>query len=182
MFQYISMHPDFVGANLHTKEAGYFMRRDLTWDQYIKHFPVGVVAGEQIPQYMSVCTIPRKIFQYCSRKTKVVMLFRNLIDRFISFYLYKRMINKRIQISMDNHVKSQLNKYNAAATQLQLCITNTTHEQCCMPRGTNDIYDGLYYLHLLNWLCNFPAENIMIINIEEFYQYPPTAIHRDCIS
>ena len=176
MFRYISMHPDFVGANLHTKEVGYFMRGDLTWNQYIKHFPVGVVAGEQIAEYISVCTVPRQIFQHCGRKSKVVMLFRNPVHRITSFYLFKRMRNRRVQISIDHHVNSQMNKYNPAATQLQLCITNTTHKQCCMPKGTNDIYDGLYYLQLLNWLCNFPAENIMIINSEEFYQYPPRAV------
>ena len=172
MFRYVSMHPDFVGANLHTRELGYFLRRDLPWDQYIKYFPIGVVAGEHLAEYLSVCAVPGKIFQYCGRKTKVVMLFRNPVDRFISFYLYKRMRNKRIQVSIDNHLNSQLNNYNVAATQLQLCIKNTTNKQCCMPRGTNDIYDGLYYLQLMNWLCNFPAENIMIINSEEFYEFP----------
>ena len=176
MIQYISMHPDFVGANLHTKEVGYFMRCDLTWDQYIKHFPVGVVAGEQVAEYMSVCTVPRQIIQHCGRKSKVVMLFRNPVHRIISFYFFKRMRNRRVQISIDHHINSQLNKYNPAATQLQSCITNTTQKQCCMPKGTNDIYDGLYYLQLLNWLCNFPAENIMIINSEEFYQNPPRAV------
>ena len=27
---------------------------------------------------------------------------------------------------------------------------------------------GLYYPQVMNWLCNFPAENIMIIQSEEF--------------
>ena len=34
------------------------------------------------------------------------------------------------------------------------------------------VFEGVYYVHLLNWLCNFPAENIMIINSEEFYRHP----------
>ncbi len=34
------------------------------------------------------------------------------------------------------------------------------------------VYEGLYYIHLLNWLCNFPAENILIINSEEFFRKP----------
>ena len=36
----------------------------------------------------------------------------------------------------------------------------------------NMVFEGLYYIHLLNWLCNFPAENILILNSEEFYEHP----------
>ena len=38
------------------------------------------------------------------------------------------------------------------------------------------IYEGLYYVHLMNWLCNFPSENIMIINSEEFYRNASTVL------
>ena len=36
----------------------------------------------------------------------------------------------------------------------------------------NMIFDGIYYIHLLNWLRNFPTENILILNSEEFYEHP----------
>ena len=36
------------------------------------------------------------------------------------------------------------------------------------------IFEGLYYIHLSNWLCNFPAENILLINSEEMYQNTST--------
>ena len=36
----------------------------------------------------------------------------------------------------------------------------------------NMLFEGLYYVHLMNWLCNFPAENILIIRSEVFFQHP----------
>ena len=41
----------------------------------------------------------------------------------------------------------------------------------CRFRPTESmIFEGLYYVHLLNWMCNLPADNILIINSEEFYR------------
>jgi len=47
----VSMHPGFEGAELRKKgfargEIFYFTRHDMTWYQYKKHFPTGVVTGE----------------------------------------------------------------------------------------------------------------------------------------
>ena len=38
------------------------------------------------------------------------------------------------------------------------------------------IYEGLYYVFIMNWLCNFPSQNIMIINSEEMYRHPAAVL------
>jgi len=81
--------------------------------------------------------------------------------------------------SIEDYVNLHLNKYIVTATQPQFHIRNVTNEwnkQRCMPRSTNLINFGLYYPQVMNWLCNFPVENIMIIQSEEFYQYPSRVV------
>ena len=72
------MHPGFEGADLHKKGFGkgetlYFIRHDMTWNQYKKHFPTGVVTGESTGWYLSTCEVPKKMFESCGRKAKVVI-------------------------------------------------------------------------------------------------------------
>ena len=186
ILRYVSMHPGFEGADLHKKGFGkgeifYFTKHGMTWDQYKKHFPTGVVTGESTAWYLSTCEVPKRMFESCGRKAKVVMLLRNPIHRIVSHYVMNRMAQKNMQASIDEFVSSELKKYNVKATQPQMRIKDVLidwNKQRCMPQlaKTNVIYFGLYYLQLMNWLCNFPAENIMIIQSEEFYSNPTTVV------
>ena len=185
MLEFVSMHSDFEGAELRTGKFGgkgelnFFRRRGMTWDQYKKHFPTGVITGESSTWYMSECEVPKRIFQFCGKKAKVVMLLRNPVHRIISHYVMEKMWGQHKSFSIEDYVSLHLNKYIATATQPQFHIRNVTNEwdkQRCMPRNTNLINFGLYYPQIMNWLCNFPAENIMIIQSEEFYQYPSRVV------
>ena len=54
--RFVSMHPGFEGADFHRKGFGkgetfYFTKHGMTWDQYKKHFPTGVVTGESTAWY-----------------------------------------------------------------------------------------------------------------------------------
>ena len=186
LIELVSMHPNFEGAELQKRgfskgELFYFTRppthfkSPMTWGQYIKHFPTGVVTGESTSWYLSGCEVPKKLFQACGRKAKVVMLFRNPVRRIISQYVMHRMTLRKKNASVDLFVSRQLTLYNQAANKLY--IRNVAHDwnkQSCMPQldAKNVIYFGLYYVHLMNWLCNFPAENIMVVNSEEFFLQP----------
>ena len=186
MLEFVSMHPGFEGAALRKKgfakgEIFYFTRHDMTWYQYKKHFPTGVVTGESTAWYLSTCEVPKRMFESCGRKAKVVMLLRNPVHRIVSHYVMNRMANKSMNISIDEFVSSELKRYNVKAIQPQMRIKNVPGDwskQRCMPQleNTNVIYFGLYYVQLMNWLCNFPAENIMIMQSEEFYHYPTTVV------
>lgn len=188
LIELVSMHPNFEGAELQKRgfskgELFYFTRppthfkSPMTWGQYIKHFPTGVVTGESTSWYLSGCEVPKKLFQACGRKAKVVMLFRNPVRRIISQYVMHRMTLRKKNASVEVFVSRQLTLYNQAANKLHTYISNVAHDwnkQSCMPQldAKNVIYFGLYYVHLMNWLCNFPAENVMVVNSEEFFLQP----------
>ena len=185
LIELVSMHPNFEGAKLHKRgfskgELFYFMRppkvikSPMKWDRYKKQFPTGVVTGESTSLYLSGCEVPKKLFQACGRKAKVVILFRNPIRRIISHFVMHRMILRKKNISVEDFVSLQLTKYSQAANKPHLYINNVTHDwnkQTCIPQldVKNVVHLGLYYVHLMNWLCNFPAENIMVVNSEEFF-------------
>ena len=38
------------------------------------------------------------------------------------------------------------------------------------------IYEGLYYIFVMNWLCNYPSQNVMIINSEEMFHHTPSVM------
>ena len=42
----------------------------------------------------------------------------------------------------------------------------------------NLLYEGLYSVFLANWLCVWPAENILIINSEEFFKAPGKIVNQ----
>lgn len=46
--------------------------------------------------------------------------------------------------------------------------------------ASNILYEGLYYVHLLNWICNFPAENILVIKNEDFFKHPSQILKHSC--
>ena len=186
LIELVSIHPNFEGAELQKRGVGkgelfYFTRSPtrikapMTWDEYIKHFPTGVVTGESTSWYLSGCEVPKKLFQACGRKAKVVMLFRNPVRRIISQYVMHRMILRKKNFSVEDFVSRQLTLYNQAATNTYISnVTRDWSKQSCMPQldARNAIHFGLYYVHLMNWLCNFPAENIMVVNSEEFFLQP----------
>ena len=179
MLEFVSMHPDFEGAELQRKdfskgELNYFSMfyYKTAWEKYKKYFPTGVVTGESTSQYLADCNVPKRLFESCGRKAKVVMLLRNPVHRIISFYVMERM-RSGTKLPLENFVRSELKKYP------KWNIKNVTHEWNkvrCMTRGTTVIYSGFYYPQVMNWLCNFPAENLMIINSEEFYQRPSETV------
>ena len=81
---------------------------------------------------------------------------------------------------MHTEASSKISKL--LTTELQSLYQSFTHRKvnasdlsdsvnmlsCLYSPARNCIYEGMYYVHLHNWLCNFPAENILILSTEEF--------------
>ena len=186
MIQYISKHPDFKGAKLKGPNVGevfFFMGKHYKpesanqWRWYLSNFPKGVITGESSVGYMVHCLVPERIFWACGKQARIVMLLRNPVDRFVSNFLmrvrvpaYGNKITKSTAITsvIQEELKAFFNKTSkvSAATLTQ----NWRHMRCTFQQSENMIFEGLYYIHLSNWLCNFPSENILLINSEEMYQ------------
>ena len=190
MIQYVSKHPDFKGAKLNGPNVGevfFFMSKYYKpesmkqWRWYLSNFPKGVITGESSVGYMVHCLVPERIFWACGKQAKIVMLLRDPVDRFVSNFLmrvrvpaYGNKITKSTPITsvIQEELKAFLNRTSKLnpATLTQ----NWRNLRCTFQQSENMIFEGLYYIHLSNWLCNFPAENILLINSEEMYQNTST--------
>ena len=77
MLEFVSMHPDIEGAELRTGKFGgkgelnFFRRRGMTWDQYKKHFPTGVITGESSTWYSQSVKFLRGSFSSVVGKLKL---------------------------------------------------------------------------------------------------------------
>ena len=192
LYQYVSKHPDFTGVRLNkgprAGEIFYFSRQYiddnmLSWQKYRSCFPQdGSMSGDSSVANLLQCEVPRRIFDSCGKQAKVVMLLRNPIERFISNYLMRVRIRKLSYGSSSGVIKKSVEKYLQQVTKrgvISLQIEKDwTKLLCLFGPSQNLVFEGIYFVHLLNWLCNFPAENIMIINSEEFFASPSTILRQ----
>lgn len=180
LYQYISQHPDFKGIRLNkgprVGETFYFCRNDYVtkpWKKYISMFPPGnAMTGDS-----SVCNLvhvssPKRIYQSCGKRAKVVMLFRNPVDRLESNYLMRVRISDLKYSNISSFVKLHSYKFRwkTPAVNAEDMPKEWSKLVGLFGPASNMVFEGLYYVHLLNWICNFPAENILILNSEEFYR------------
>ena len=192
LYQYVSKHPGFKGVNLKNVRRGgetfYFEHRTFidnmqSWQNYKNLFPQNAsMSGESSVGNLLHCKVPQRLFSSCGKQAKVVMLFRNPIERFVSNYLMRFGIGTQSHRKFFSAKKYFIKKYlkgvmNRSVITQQI-EKDWTKLLCLFGPGHNMVFEGIYYVHLLNWLCNFPAENIMIINSEEFFASPPTILRQ----
>ena len=183
MYQYLSQHPDFGGIRLNNGAASgetfYFNNHyyRISWKDYVSEFPTDKLSGESTVGYLLYCPVPLRLYSNCGRTTKVVVLLRDPLERFqSSFRLSVRSPshkNYNNQSHISDDVDKQIERFylKVAASRGMDYLSNHPNEIACLrhdPSDRNMVYAGLYYVHLHHWLCNFPAENIIILNTEQF--------------
>ena len=86
----------------------------------------------------------------------------------------KARLNTTRYTTISTVVKRSLDRFLKKAQKSTLNVKNLPAQWSKLANlfepAKNMVYEGLYYIHLSNWMCNFPAENILIINSEEFYR------------
>ena len=181
LYNYISKHPDFEGIFLNKRpgigETFYFASSRYlkwSWEEYVELFPSReVMSGDASVGNLVQCQVPERIFTACGKQAKVVMLLRDPVVRFVSNVLFRHAklsetTNKELeQIYSKKRFQSLMTDMDEA-----LVAKNWSSLLCLFSQSANIVYEGLYYVHLLNWLCNFPPENILIVNSEEFFSEP----------
>lgn len=186
LYQYVSKHPDFEGTKLDSGpkvgETFYFSShyKLKSWKTFLKYFPSdGVMTGESSVGNLVACDSPKHIFESCGKQAKVVMLFRNPIDRLTSNFLMRarlKLVHISNSTSIATVIKLHLDNFFRTILKRNIDVTRLPEQwasmTCVFDPAINLVYEGLYYVHLMNWLCNFPRENILIINSEEFYIKP----------
>ena len=181
LYNYMSHHPDFHGIFLNKRpgigETFYFASKykKMDWKEYVELFPPRDVAmsGDASVANLVQCDVPKRIFTACGKQAKIVMLFRDPVDRFVSNILYSHKLNGSLSNWITEMVKqfSEKNTFLTETDEFNV-VEKWSSLVCLFAQAKNKVFEGLYYIHLLNWLCNFPPENILIINSEEFFSKP----------
>ena len=183
LYQYVSKHPDFEGARLEygpgAGETFHFSARyeKESWEDYLRRFPSdGVMTGDASVGNFVRCEVPKRIFESCGKQAKIVMLLRDPVNRFVSNFLMRARSGVRHvhnASSLRTHMKAELDWFLSAVLEHNIDVSRMTEHWdkllCLFGPSTSMVFEGVYYVHLYNWLCNFPRENILILNSEEFY-------------
>ena len=194
LIKYLSAHPDFSGANInlkgslayHVGETDYFsLYYSYTWKKYkAQFFGGGHVLGDSSVSNFMDCHVPARIYKSCGesmKSMKFIMLLRDPVERFQSNYQFRvhykfNGYTKDSPVNISFFVNKEIKNFHNALLERRL-DPNTAQDHlnnllCMFKPGGNAIYEGLYPVHVHHWLCNVPAENILIINSEEFFQHP----------
>lgn len=184
LYQYLSHHPDFEGIHLEegpmAGETFYFSARYTTenWKTYTSRFPKGsVMTGDASVGNFVNCNVPARILQSCGNFSKILILLRNPINRYVSNFLMRTRLrtkdfsnNTGISTIISLEIDSFYNKLIKNGVSLGLSPDMWDQFRCLFKPADNMLFEGLYYVHLMNWLCNYPLNNILIMNSEEFYE------------
>jgi len=172
LYQYLVRHTDFRGIRVDkgpfSGETYHFTSRykHESWEKYKLHFPSSVFSGEKSTGMFYTCEAPKWLYESCGRTSKVIVLLRNPTSRYISAMGSKPSHQILIQVLSD------IETYNEATQGHSQKIDQDTNCESWIYSIKNHLYIGLYSLHLANWLCNFPSENILLLNSEEFRKSP----------
>jgi len=181
--QYLSQHPNLTGANLdmdyHAGETGYFTRYFKNpWEWYKSQFSRNgtILCDGSVANFVG-CDVPRKLYQTCSNaeKIKFIALLRDPVERFQSNFRFRVRIGFGVyteQSQISPFLTQSLKKFNRSRLQrgIDKPIEHPEKLLCLFSPAGNTLFEGLYLVHLHNWLCNFPSENFLILNSEEFFQ------------
>jgi len=179
MYHYLSGHPDFGGVRLDkgpsAGETFYFQRHFFTtpWSVYVSQFPSDKMSGDSSVGNLVDCHLPQRLYSSCGRKVKLVVLLRDPVERFQSDFRMMARLDKGQYgpKNISDVVKQNINSFSRRVSLKKIKIgdlRNYPNELTCFYRpAKNMMFEGLYYIHLHNWLCNFPAENILILNTEQ---------------
>lgn len=187
LYQYLSNHPEFEGYHLEegpkAGETFHFSNRYSTesWDLYKSQFTKQhLLTGDASVGNFVDCEVPKRIFESCGNFSKIIILLRNPVNRYTSNFLMRARLGTRTnnntgistitKLEMQSYIDAVLAKGIDINTAMSKGPKLWSKFLCMYKPSRNMIYEGLYYVHLMNWLCNYPSENIIILNSEEFYQ------------
>ena len=193
LYHYMDKHPEFKTLKLKNLpidgETFYFskMYLEINWTDYVSRFPSEVMTGEASVDNLVVHDVPRRIFEYCGTQAKIVMLLRNPVSRFLSNFIMRARLGTyawhptSMNTSISNEVKSEIRSLRRRLVSATRSRYYSSPDDWNKYLGTfysaqNMVYEGMYYIFVMNYFCNFPAENILIINSEEFFNNPPRVL------
>lgn len=183
LYHYLSKHPDFTGINLNkgpqAGETFFFQRGDYKQRlaNYVKMFPSnGTMSGDSSVGNLVHCKAPRRILSSCGNKVKIIILLRNPTNRLVSNFLMRVRLRTRSYANSQQVISQEIQGFSTKVMNLGVSDSNYTEHWdkllCMYGPAQNMVFEGIYYTHVMNWLCTVPLENVLIVNSEEFFVYP----------
>ena len=182
LYYYLSKHPDFQGILLNGEvsdgETFYFSANyGKPWENYITQFPADKMSGDSSVGNLVNCLVPERLYTSCGKAVKVIVLFREPVARYQSNFIARVKLRAKYYTEfsrISTLILAEIDRLYANLLQRKKSINankisdDPNSLTCLFNAGANSIFEGLYYVHLHHWLCNFPADNILILNTEEF--------------
>ncbi len=181
LINYLARHPNIVPPVFKgVTGVKYFNRHfDKGPDWYRAHFPCAfykayrekvtkapLLSGEQSPDYLADPHAPKRAFDLMPH-VKLIMLFRNPVDRAYSHYHYRKK-QGREHSSFEEAIHA--NKQ----ALLQAGPDRVKYEQ---PLYTSYLARGIYVEQLKDWMNFFPREQFIFLSSEEFNAHPQKVVN-----
>ena len=192
LYQYLSKHPDFEGIRLDESkwigETFYFAQKykSMSLLDYLSMFPRNKMTGDASVDNFIECAVPLRILKICGQeKTRIILLLRHPIERYRSNFMMR--VTRQEYGNYGNHtslattITTEVESLKSAAKNNGVTFpadaaSDWSKLTCVFRTCMNMIYEGLYYPLLMNWLCNFPKENLLILNSEEMFERTPMVL------
>ncbi|MBR9921787.1 MAG: sulfotransferase domain-containing protein [Bacteroidetes bacterium] len=177
LYRYLAQHPDIQMP--FRKQLHYFDRYpNPTAKSYQKAFPLKMSLGnkmtfEATPYYIFHPMVPERVHQLLP-EMKLVMMFRDPIDRAYSHYQMKKAqgwesvptFKEALELE-ESRLQPELDKMAADPNYYSRAHRNFSYRS-----------RGHYAEQLERWLRYFPMEQMLILNSEDFFADPMDALNQ----
>ena len=143
----------------------------------------GRMTGEATVDYFVNCNVPERVMKVCRHLPKVVILLRDPVSRFVSNFHMRlalrgkgpyQAINETHTISRT--INKEVRKFKSGLKRNKVSVKSIrkdwTKMRCLFREAKNLVHEGVYYVHMMNWICSYPRDKILVLNSEQFFDTP----------
>ena len=174
LYHYLSQHkevemssvkePDYFSYNSLKEKGTYYGRKAIgNLEQYHKLFTnkKNLIRGEASVSYLYYEGVARKIKEY-NKNAKIIIILRNPVERAFSHYLMDYRLGL-VSENFEDIINKKINHKNASLYYQQYLLV------------------GEYYQQIKRFINVFGADNLLIINYEDFKNNLPNTFKQICL-
>ncbi|WP_420629800.1 sulfotransferase domain-containing protein [Candidatus Leptofilum sp.] len=172
LYKYLLQHPSVLPA--YQKEIHYFTIPDLYFKGerwYRGHFPTNLARGQRLtgeasPSYLFFPLVPQRVYQMMPQ-VKLIVLLRDPVAR--AFSNYHHQVRRGLEtLSFEEAIAQESNRL---GNDLQKTVDNPRFHSLNLAHFSY-LLRGDYITQLKRWRQFFPAEQMLILKSENFYERP----------